>query len=162
MAITKDKKKEILSNLKDIFAKSKSVVFLNFHGLGVEDTTTMRRQLKTDGVGYYVAKKSLAKKALSETPFEGEIPELVGEMAFAYSDDETGSARGVYEFQKKFKDGIKIVGGVFENKYMDEVKMTEIAQIPSLHVLRGQFVNIINSPIQQFVVSLSEIAKSRE
>lgn len=39
--------------------------------------------------------------------------------------------------------------------------MTEIATIPSMQVLRGQFVNLINSPIQRFVVALNQIAESK-
>ena len=38
----------------------------------------------------------------------------------------------------------------------------EIAMIPSREVLYAQFVNLINSPIQQFVVVLDQIAKSKE
>ena len=162
MAITKEKKIEIINKLKDVFKTAKSIVFINFHGLGVEDTREVRNKLREEGVGYYVAKKTLTKKALAEAGFDGDLPELEGELALAYSEDETGSASGVYEFQNKFKDKITILGGVFENRFMDKVTMTEIAQIPGLPVLRGQFVNIINSPIQQFVIALSEIAKSKE
>jgi len=61
VAITKDKKKEILEKLKDIVDKSKSVVFINFHGLGVGDTTSMRSKLREEGVGYFVSKNILRK-----------------------------------------------------------------------------------------------------
>jgi ribosomal protein L10 len=40
---------------------------------------------------------------------------------------------------------------------MTALEMEEIAQIPTLEVLRGKFVNIINSPIQRFVIGLNEI-----
>jgi len=162
MAITKDKKVEIVNKLKDVFKTSKSVVFLNFHGLGVEDTREMRSKLREDEVGYYVAKKSLVKRALEDSGFEGEVPALDGELAVAYGEDETGSARGVYEFQKQFEGMVTILGGVFENKFMDQSSMTEIAQIPSLHVLRGQFVQIINSPIGGFARVVQAIADSRD
>ena len=39
--------------------------------------------------------------------------------------------------------------------------MIEIASIPSLHVLRGMFVNAINSPIQGLVVALNGIADKK-
>ena len=40
--------------------------------------------------------------------------------------------------------------------------MISIASIPTLQVLYGQFVNLINSPIQGFAMVLSEIAKQKE
>src|SRR5690606_9763283 len=110
-------------------------------------------------VSYTVAKKTLTKRALEAEKFEGSLPELPGEFALAWGDDAVAPARGVYEFQKKFPDSLNITGGVFEDRFMSASEMTEIAQIPSLDVLRGKFVNIINSPIQRVAVALNEIAK---
>ena len=39
--------------------------------------------------------------------------------------------------------------------------MTEIASIPALPVLRGMFVNVINSPIQGLAVALNQIAEKK-
>jgi len=39
--------------------------------------------------------------------------------------------------------------------------MNEIANIPSLDVLRGMFVNIINSPIQRTAIALGQIAEKK-
>jgi len=161
MAITKDKKKVILEKLRDITGKE-SVVFVKFHGLPVADTAEMRSVLRQDGISYFVARKTLVRKAFEESNIEGSIPELDGELALAYADELTAPARGVYEFQTKFKGAVSILGGVFENKFLDKVGMEEIAQIPSQDVLRGMFVNVINSPIQGFVMALSAIAEKKE
>ncbi len=161
MAISKEKKSEVYENLKNFLGNAKSVVFVNFHGLGVSDTTDLRKQLKGEGVGYVVAKKTLVKKALEDTKTEGEMPQLDGELALAYSEDLIAPARGVYDFQKKHKDHISILGGIFEGKYMNQSAMTEIASIPSRQILYGQFVNLINSPIQGLVVALDKIAEKK-
>ncbi len=161
MAITRDKKKEILSKLKDILS-SESVTFVNFHGLTVGDTTDMRAQLRDAGVGYYVAKKTLVKKALADSGVAGEVPQLEGELALSYSDDATASAREVHVFGKEHQDAVHILGGIFEGKIRDQEGMMEIATIPSEHILRGMFVNVINSPIQGLVVALGQIAEAKE
>ncbi len=161
MAITKEKKEQIYKKTVDVIKDSQSMVFVNFHGLGVGNTTDLRNKLREEGVNYVVAKKTLAKKALEEAKLEGEIPTLDGELALAYADDLTAPARGVYDFQKKHKDNISILGGIFEGKFMDQGAMTEIAAIPSTPVLYGQFVNLINSPIQRFAVVLNQIAEKK-
>ncbi len=79
----------------------------------------------------------------------------------AFSEDNLASHREISDFQKKNKDNVKIIGGVFEGMYIDAVKVSELASIPPLQTLRAQLVNIINSPIQGFVMALSEIAKSK-
>jgi len=162
MARTKIQKKEILEKLSKVMGDAKSLVFVNFHGLKVLDATTMRRAMKKDGVGYFVAKKSLTARALADKKYSGTMPELVGESGIAYSTDLIAPARNVYEFQKKFKDQVSIIGGVFEGAYMDKAGMIAIASIPPLDTLRGMFVNVINSPIQGFVMALDQIAKKKQ
>ena len=161
MAISKEKKVEIYEKIKDSLKDAQSVVFVNFHGLRVGETTELRRKLKEENVGYSVAKKTLIKRALEDLNPEGNMPQLEGELALAYSEDLTAPARGVFDFQKKHKGNISILGGIFEGKYMDQIAMTEIAAIPSIHVLHGQFVNIINTPIQQLVIALDKIVEKR-
>lgn len=159
MAITRAKKGEVIDKLTKAFKGAKSLVFVNFRGLSVSDATAMRSALRDEGVSYTVAKKTLTRRALDAEKFEGSVPELPGELALAWGDDLVAPARGVYAFHKKFPDNLKITGGVFEGRFMSAAEMEGIAQIPSLDVLRGKFVNIINSPIQRFAIALNEIAK---
>lgn len=161
MAITKAKKGEILSRLEEIKNDSDSIVFVNFKGVTVFDTTQMRKKLREEGVGYFVAKKTLIKRAFGDT-FTGEHPDLPGEVAVAYSKDAIAPAQNIKEFAKKHKEGIQIAGGVFQGVYKTREEMTEIADIPPLQVLRGMFVNIINSPIQGLVIGLNAIAEKKE
>ena len=160
MAITKTKKQDILAKLTELKATADSIVFVHYKGLSVADTTAMRKELREKGVSYFVAKKTLMKRAFDDT-FTGEMPVLDGEIAVAYSVDPMTPAQSMKEFGTRFKDKISIVGGVFQGVYKDETEMTEIASIPSLHVLRGMFVNVINSPIQGLAVALNTLAEKK-
>jgi large subunit ribosomal protein L10 len=162
MAILKAKKKEILGDLNSAIKDASSVVFVNFHGLNVSDTTFLRKSLRENGVKYYVSKKTLLKKALEENKVPGDLPELSGEVAIAYGEDATTPAREIFNFQKKFKDNLRILGGIFEGKFISGSEMTVIASIPSQEVLYGQLVGMLASPMRSFAVVLSEIAKTKE
>lgn len=159
--LTKEKKKEIVSNLGKVIDSSKSVVFVNFHGISVAESSVLRKSIKTEGVNFSVARKTLIKRVLDGAKVTGERPKFDGELALAYGDDLLSPARGIYEFQKKLSGRIKILGGIFENKYMSAIDMVEIASIPPIDVLRGMFVNIINSPIQRFAIALDQITKKK-
>lgn len=163
MPITKEQKKETLEKIKGAIKDSSSVVFVNFHGLGVAQSSEMRRALRGNGVGYFVAKKTLIKKALENASDIGSVlPELGGEVAIAYGNDPIAPAREVYAFQKKFDGKLAILGGIFEGAFRDKDSMMSIATIPSLQVLYGQFVNLINSPIQGLVLALNAIAEKNQ
>lgn len=161
MARTKVEKKQIIDKLEAIVKDAQSMVFVNFHGLNVGDTTQVRRKLKSENVGFFVSKKSLTKKVIDGKKFTGTFPELVGEVGLAYGADLIAPAREVYEFQKKYKGNISILGGVFEGKFMSKEEMMGIALIPSQDTLRSMFLNVINSPVQGFVVALDQIAKKK-
>ncbi len=160
MAISKAKKQDILAKLETVRDNSESIVFVHYKGLSVADTTAMRRGLREKGVGYFVAKKTLMKRAFGDT-FTGEMPVLDGEIAVAYSEDAIAPAQNVKEFSEKFSKNLAIVGGVFQGVYKNQTEMTEIASIPPLQTLRGMFVNIINSPIQGLVIALDAIAAKK-
>lgn len=162
MARTKAQKQEIIEKLKTLMEGSNSLVFVNFHGLTVKEATAMRKALKKEGVNYIVAKKTLVEKALAARSYAGTMPALVGEFGMAYGADLVAPARGVYEFQRKFRDKATIVGGVFEKAFMSKDEMTAIAAIPPLTTLHGMFVNVINSPIQGMVMALDQIAKKQQ
>ncbi len=161
MPITKAKKRDIVKELSGDLKGMNSIVFVHFKKLTVKDTTELRRKLRSQHVAYKVAKKTLMKRALDGFNIVGEMPVLDGEIAMAYGDDLLAPAREVYEFQKTHKDGLQIVGGVFEGKYMDQEAMMSIATIPSVQVLYGQFVNLINSPIQGLVLALNAVAEKK-
>ncbi len=163
MAISKDKKRAIIAKLNDAFAEAKSIAFVGFSKLTVKDVSRVRSELAKAGVKYYVAKKTLIKRALDERGYEGELPALPGEVAVAWTtDDVIAPSRGVYEHGKKLKGALALLGGVFEGAFMDAERMTAIATIPSMLVLRGMFANIINSPRTRFAIALSEVAKTKQ
>jgi len=162
MAISKDKKRDIVAKLKDAFKEASSIAFVSFTKLTVADASKMRKELSKNGVRYYVAKKSLIRLVLKEQGYEGQIPELPGEVAVAWtSDDVTAPTRGIYEFGKKLKGALTLVGGVFEKTFINAEKAMSIATIPPMQVLRGMFVNVINSPIQGLVIALDQISKKK-
>ncbi len=161
MAITKAKKQDIIANVETALKNAVSVVFVRFNKITVKDTSAMRKALKGEGVSYYVAKKTLLKRVLGGKGYEGTLPELGGEVAIAWSDtDTTAAARGIYEHGKKH-EGLSILGGMFEGKFLDASEMKVIATIPSVPVLRGMFVNVINSPIQRMAIALGQIAAKK-
>lgn len=161
MAITKAKKEDIVAKVADALKDAVSVVFVGFKKINVADTSAMRKTLKADGVGYYVAKKTLIKRALKEAGYKGDIPSMDGEVAIAWtSTDATSAARGIHEHGKKH-EGLSILGGVFDGAFLDAAGMKAIATIPAVPVLRGMFVNVINSPIQGMALALKAIADKK-
>lgn len=163
MAKTKAEKKVIIDKLEDAFKNATSTVFVHFSAVPVSDESALRREFRKEGVQYFVAKKTLIRRALESLGLAHESLPLDGEVAVAYGggDDATAAARLVHAAGKKLADKVSILGGIFEGKLVDQAQMREIATIPSLQTLRGMFAQVINSPRQRFAVVLSEVAKTK-
>jgi len=161
MAITRQKKEEIVAKVADITKSAKTLVFAQFKGLTVAEQNEMRKALRPLGVGYVVAKKSLVGRALDAAKYEGTMPLLEGEVSLAYGEDEIAPARELAVFVKKFGEHLAFAGGVFGGKFMNKEEITAIAAIPGLETLRAMFAQVINSPRSRFAVVLSEVAKGK-
>lgn len=161
--ISKDKKRDILVKLESALAEATATSFVSFTKLTVTDASLMRRALKGAGVRYYVAKKTLIRLALASKGYAGQVPELPGEVAIAWTtgEDTTAPARSIYEYGRKLKGAVALVGGIFENAFADATTITAIATIPPTPVLRGMFLNVIHSPIQGFVIALDKIREQK-
>ena len=150
----------MIKELEGAIKESKSLVFVNFHGLKVSDETVLRRSLRAEGVNYKVSRKTLLARALKGKA-QREIPELAGEVAIAYSKDEIASPREVYNFQKTHKGLLNIVGGIFEGKFVAGERMMELAMIPSREVLLSKLAFLLKSPILRLAIAVNEVAKNK-
>lgn len=162
MPISKTKKVEILSALDAGMKDAETVVFVNFHKLPGKDLTQLRRSLRESGVTYYVAKKTLVKRALDAKKVTGTQPAFPGELALAWGTDPIAPAKGVFEFAKTHKDQVSLMGGVYLGAYMSKEEITALAAIPGREQLLGQFVGMINESIARVVRAMNERANVME
>ena len=161
MAITRQKKEEIVAKVSGIAKEASTIVFASFKGLTVAEQSEMRKALRKADVGYTVAKKSLVKRAFDAAAYKGEMPTLEGETAIAYGKDELAPARELAVFVKKFPEHLAFAGGIFGGSYMSREEIIGIASIPGMEALRGMFAQIMNSPMQRFAVVLSKVAETK-
>jgi large subunit ribosomal protein L10 len=163
MAKTKAEKGVIIDKLESALKDATSSVFVHFTKVNVSEESAMRRALRAEGVSYFVAKKTLIRRALDKLGHKHDELPLEGEVAIAYGGegDATVAARLVHEFGKKLVDKLTILGGIFEGKLVGQGIMQEIATIPPMQTLRAMFAQILNSPRQRFAVVLSKVAETK-
>ncbi len=161
MAITKQKKVEIVEKVNAIAGKASTIVFARFRGFNVAAQNEMRKAFRAQDIGYTVAKKSLVRRAMDAQKYEGTMPELDGEIGMAYGADELAPARELAVFVKKYPESLSFAGGVFGGKFVSQAEIISIASIPGMQQLRGQLVQLINSPIQRIATVMHENAKKQ-
>lgn len=151
MAITRQKKEEIFSDLVEKFKKAKAVVFSDFRGLSVKNMSQLRKDLMEKGIDYFVAKKTLIKKAAQEAGLP-EIPaaNLEGPVSVAFSyEDEILAAKLLAEFKKEHEQ-VELRGGVMENDLLDKAGVKRLSQVPAKEVSIAQMIGLFKGPVSGF------------
>ncbi|HPX52598.1 MAG TPA: 50S ribosomal protein L10 [Candidatus Paceibacterota bacterium] len=161
MALSKDKKSELIDKYSDILNKAKTLVYVKFKGLNVKDTEALRKKLYAENISYSVVKKTLWDRALTSKKIEGEKPEVSEEVAVIAGEDLLAPARLAHDFSKEHKESFSIIGGIFDGIFKDQQSMMEIATIPSREVLISQIAFLFKSPMQRLAIGINEVAKKK-
>jgi len=161
MAITREKKRKILEQLKEKIEKQKIMIFIDFTGVKSKDLFSLRKKLKEVGNEIKVAKKTLINLALKEKNLNViDVRKMLGEVAVIFGmKDEISSAKTVYEFSKENKN-LKILGGILEKNFIGPEKIEELAKLPTKEELLAKLVSEISAPISNFVYLLKSIPQS--
>ncbi len=148
MPLSRQKKEEIIEQVKEKIARQKVGVFVGFSGLKVEDFSVLRRKLKKEKGEIKVVKKTLLRLALKKAGLDIDPRELIKDeaaIALGYQ-DEVSVPKIVWQFSEKFPQ-LKIKGGILENRFVESEKIIELAKLPSRERLLAQLVGSISAPI---------------
>jgi len=149
MAITRQKKEEILEKLVGQLEDAKSAVFADFRGMKVAGANELRQKGREEGVAIVVAKKSLMKLAFEKAGYEGIDPlELEGSVALMLGmEDEVAPAKLAADYAKAHEEELKIVAGVLERKLVDDKSVIALSKLPSRDELLAKAVGSIAAPM---------------
>ena len=155
MAVTRQQKEESLVELKEKFAKAKSVAFGQYAGISVEQISAMRKEMRAANVEFKVAKKTLMKIAAKENGVEVSDDLMPGTIAaiFSYGDQVSGP-KIVTKFAKKI-EVLKLVGGVMDGKTLSMKDVKALADLPSKEELLAKFMSMLVSPLRNFHGAIS-------
>jgi len=162
MALTKAQKTKQIDSLKKKISNQKSVIFVDFAKVPSKEMFSLRKSLKEAGCNLKIAKKTLVRITFGQSniSFWNKIKAVVpGQLALVFGiEDEIAPARITNIFAKT-QENLKILGGIFENRFIDKERVLELAQIPPRNELLSRLVGSIYSPVSSFVRVLDKISK---
>ncbi len=156
MAKTRSQKAAELATLQEKYAKAKSVAFVHYLGLKVNDAQDLRRKLRAENCELVVAKKTLiAIMAENAGLDKAAINSFTGDVGIVFSNnDEVSAAKVIAEYGKK-QNLVSFHGGVLEGKIIDAKQMTALSAIPSRQELLAKMLGSLNAPLSGFVTVLN-------
>jgi large subunit ribosomal protein L10 len=148
-------KREVVTALHDVFAKTGVVVVAHYAGLTVAQMTKLRSEMRSAGGRVKVAKNRLVKLALEGTDAKGIADLLKGPTCVAFSDDPVAAPKVAVKFAKA-NDKFVILGGAMGAQVLDAQGVSSLASLPSLDELRGKLIGLIQAPASKIARTLNE------
>ena len=160
MALSKQKKNEVVEQYKEWLTKSQSVILVEYTGATMKDMENIRSQVRESDGEFHVVKNTLMKLAFEASGFS--IPEGLLEnssaASFAFSDP-AATAKALSEAVKGL-DAIKVKGGYIGQEMLNVEHVKALSDLPPLPVVRGQLLGVLQAPAGKLVRTIAEPARS--
>ncbi|MDD5255272.1 MAG: 50S ribosomal protein L10 [Candidatus Omnitrophica bacterium] len=142
------------SRIKENLKSSSNVFIINYAKLSSPDMSQLRQALKGTRASLFVAKNTVAKRALKESGYESLVGLLEGPCGLVFIPDEpVVTSKALCDFTKDHEN-LKLAGGCMGEKVLAAADIQAMAKLPSKEVLRTQVVIGLKSPITGLVMVL--------
>ena len=148
------RKKQVVSELKDVFEHSGIIVAAKYSGITVAEMSNLRTKMRENNANVRVAKNRLARIAIEKSPPEGMKHLLVDQIVLMYSEDPVTAAKISVEFAKT-NENLKIVGGAMGDKILDSNGVTEVSKLPSREEVLSSISALLTAPGGNLAASLT-------
>jgi large subunit ribosomal protein L10 len=154
--LNKKEKEKLINALTDSLSKCTIAVATDYRGLNAKEMVKLRKQLRTNGIEYRVAKNTLTKFAADRSGRKQLEPLLTGPLAIAFGfDDVVKPAKVIYDFIRSSGAALQIKGGLLGDRLLSAQDIVSLANIPPKQVLISQLVGQLVSPLYSLHTVLS-------
>ncbi len=124
---------------------------VDYKGLTVGHMTELRKRLRGAGAEVHVVKNSIFRIAAKEAGVADLNGSLTGQIAVVTGQkDVSVAAKVVKTFASEF-DKLKIKFGFLNSQRLADTDIMALADLPSIEVLRGKLLGVLNAPASTFV-----------
>ena len=155
MAISKEKKEELVAQYADLIQQSRALILTEYKGMSVSDMETLRSKVRDVNGAFYVTKNTLLKLALEESGTTVPDELLTGQVATGFALGETPSLAKVLVDYADKADNLVIRGGIMETNLLTEEQVEVLAKLPSLEELQAQIIGLISAPASNLVTTIA-------
>ena len=143
MKKNQEKKKEVITDLKEKISKISLAVVTDYRGLTVAEITELRKRLQKNNADYKIAKNTLIKLAIKDTNLAELEKLLEGTTALLLGYGEPSEcAKTFVEYIKEIEKG-DVKGAILDGKLLTKAEIKTFALLPSKDVLLGQIAGLL-------------------
>ena len=160
MALTKQRKEEILATYTAWLKRSQAVILVEYTGARMKDMDGIRAKVRESGGEFHVVKNTLLRRALQaqgmSVPDEALLKSSA--MTFAFSDP-AATAKALADATKGM-NFVRVKAGFMAGQMLNATQVKALAELPPLPVVRARLLGMLQAPAGQLVRTIAEPARS--
>lgn len=159
MAISKQRKRELVAQYLDWLNRSQALILTQYTGLTMKEIDDLRGKVREAGGEFHIVKNTLGKVAFEQAglEFPGEFLEGSTAVVFAFR-DVAEIVKLVTDYART-SESVKIKGGILDRRAISSESVKTLAELPPLPVLRAQLLGTIMAPASKLARTLAEPAR---
>jgi large subunit ribosomal protein L10 len=159
LAITKERKEEVLSQYSDWLKNSQAVVLVEYTGVKMKDLDNIRAKIREAGGEFHVVKNTLVRRAFAENGMEVPQDYLVKSTALSIAFTDPASTAKALADATKGIEFVKVKGGFMGGQLLDAAQVKALAEMPPLPVVRAQLLGVLQAPASKLARTIAEPAR---
>lgn len=155
MAISKERKEELLQEYAELVNKSEGLILVEYRGLSMKGMDPLRGKVREASGELHVVKNTLALKALEAAgrSAPAELFTQTTAVGFAFT-DVPAVAKALTTFAKD-SEFVKVKGALLGGKLLTPKEVEALADLPPLPIVRARLLGLLQAPASRITGAIA-------
>ncbi|TSC64597.1 MAG: large subunit ribosomal protein L10 [Parcubacteria group bacterium Gr01-1014_106] len=149
MVLKRADKEQLVTELMQTLREVPSAVVASFRALPMQESMALRRAMRASGGRMQVIPKRLFRRIAEELQWAVSF-DAADSILVAWSTDLLAPAKTLHAYVNAHEEAT-FLGGVLEGKSLNATAVAQLATLPPMETLRGQFVSVLSGPLRGFL-----------
>jgi large subunit ribosomal protein L10 len=159
LAISKERKEEVLATYADWLKRSQAVILVEYTGVKMKDLDNIRAKIRESGGEFHVVKNTLARRAFAAGGMDLPGGLLVKSSAISFAFTDPALTAKALNDATKGNEFVKVKGGFMSGQALNAAQVKALADMPPLPVVRAQLLGVLQAPAGKLVRTIAEPAR---
>ncbi len=159
MAISKQRKEEVLVQYADWIKRSEAVILVEYTGANMKSLDSIRAKVRESGGEFHIIKNTLARRAFAESGLDIPQEYLVKSTAVSFAFTDPASTAKALTDATKGNEFVKVKGGLMGGKALNAAQVKALSDMPPLPVMRATLLGVLQAPAGKLVRTIAEPAR---
>lgn len=159
MAISKERKVEVVAQYNAWMGSSQALFLAEYKGLTMKQIDELRSKVRDAGGEFHIVKNTLSKIAFQSAGMNLPPGFFEGSTAIGFAFSDVPAMAKLLSDYARTNEFFKLKGGYLDKNPISAEEVKNLAELPPINVMRAQLMGTILAPASQLARILAEPAR---